>query len=200
MEDAFKNIHKKNIWGGGSGTGSKMTRNNKKYIEKLKKVIKDKDINSICDVGCGDWEFSQYIDFSEKEYLGIDCVPDIIKKNKERFSKDNIHFEHKVIGKDYLPKGYDLIILKDVIQHWTDEDIVSYFEPIVKNNKYVFCTNGFKFMRDPTKNNLEKRDVTNQYRYHPVDIQKYPLNMFKEYCISTEEYHAKQMNLFHYVK
>ena len=55
-------------------------------------------------------------------------------------------------------------------------------------------------MRDPTKNNLEKRDVTNQYRYHPVDIQKYPLNMFKEYCISTEEYHAKQMNLFHYVK
>ena len=72
MEDAFKNIHKKNIWGGGSGTGSKMTRNNKKYIEKLQKVIKDKDINSICDVGCGDWEFSQSIDFSEKENLGID--------------------------------------------------------------------------------------------------------------------------------
>ena len=113
MEDAFKNIHKKNIWGGGSGTGSKMSRNNKKYIEKLLKVIEEKEIHTICDVGCGDWEFSQHIDFSGKEYLGIDCIPDVIKKNKESFTKDNITFEHRVIGKDYLPKGYDLIILKD---------------------------------------------------------------------------------------
>ena len=200
MEEAFKNIHKKNIWGGGSGTGSKMSRNNKKYIEKLQNVIEEKEIHTICDVGCGDWEFSQHIDFLGKKYLGIDCIPDVVKKNQEKFTKDNITFEHKVIGKGYLPKGYDLIIIKDVIQHWTDEDIVSFFEPILKNNKYVFCTNGFKFMRDPTKNNLKKRDVTNQYRYHPVDIKKYPLNRFQDHCISTEEYHAKQMNLFHYDK
>ena len=196
MEDAFKNIHKKNIWGGGSGTGSKMTRNNKKYIEKLQKVIKDKDINSICDVGCGDWEFSQYIDFSEKEYLGIDCVPDIIKKNKERFSKDNIHFEHKVIGKDYLPKGYDLIILKDVIQHWTDEDILKYLNEILINNKFVFCTNGYKFMRDKKKNDLKNRDINNKYKYHPVDVDKYPLSEFKEYVLTENKHRAKQMILF----
>ena len=35
MENAFKTIHRKNKWGGGSGTGSKMSRNNKKYISIL---------------------------------------------------------------------------------------------------------------------------------------------------------------------
>lgn len=196
MENAFKTIHRKNKWGGGSGTGSKMSRNNKKYISILEDIIKDNNIHTICDVGCGDWEFSQYIDFAGKEYLGIDCVPDIIQTNQERFSKDNVTFQHKVIGNDYIPKGYDLIIIKDVIQHWSDEDIISYFEEILKNNAYVFCTNGFKFMRDPTKNALTTRDVNNEYRYHPVDIQKYPLNLFQKYCISTQEYHAKQMILF----
>ena len=55
-------------------------------------------------------------------------------------------------------------------------------------------------MRDPTKNKLTQRDVSNQYRYHPVDINKYPLNEYTDYCISTYEYHAKQMNLFKYNK
>ena len=139
-----------------------MSRNNKKYISILEDIIKDNNIHTICDVGCGDWEFSQHIDFTGKEYLGIDCVPDIIQTNQERFSKDNITFQHKVIGDDYIPKGYDLIIIKDVIQHWSDEDIISYFEEILKNNTYVFCTNGFKFMRDPTKNALTTRDVNNE--------------------------------------
>ena len=86
MENAFKTIHRKNKWGGGSGTGSKMSRNNKKYISILEDIIKDNNIHTICDVGCGDWEFSQHIDFAGKEYLGIDCVPDIIQTNQERFN------------------------------------------------------------------------------------------------------------------
>ena len=200
MEEAFTTIHTKNIWGGGSGTGSKMSRNNQKYIEKLQEVIQENDIQTICDVGCGDWEFSQFIDFDGKDYLGIDCVLNVVKANQEKFTKDHIKFQHKVIGEEYLPEGYDLIIIKDVIQHWTDEDILKYFDKILKKNKYVFCTNGFKFMRDPTKNKLTQRDITNQYRYHPVDINKYPLNEYKDYCISTYEYHAKQMNLFKYNK
>ena len=31
----------------------------------------------------------------------------------------------------YIPKGFDLIIIKDVIQHWTDEDILSFFGEIL---------------------------------------------------------------------
>ncbi len=196
MEESFSKIYSKNIWGGGSGTGSKMSRNNQKYIDILQDILNKYEINTICDVGCGDWEFSQNIDFGKREYLGIDCVASVIEKDKEKFKAQNISFDHKVIGDDYIPEGFDLIIIKDVIQHWTDEDIMKYFSQIIEKNKYVFSTNGYKFMRDPTKNTLEKRDISNQYRYHPVSSDKYPLSEFKDYIKERQTYHAKEMVLF----
>jgi 2-polyprenyl-3-methyl-5-hydroxy-6-metoxy-1,4-benzoquinol methylase len=173
-----------------------MSRNNKKYIDILQDILNKYEINTICDVGCGDWEFSQNIDFGSREYLGIDCVSSVIEKDKENFKAKNINFDHKVIGDDYIPEGFDLIIIKDVIQHWTDEDIMKYFSQIIEKNKYVFSTNGYKFMRDPTKNTLEKRDISNQYRYHPVSVDKYPLLEFKDYIKGRQTYHAKEMVLF----
>ena len=73
---------------------------------------------------------------------------------------------------------------------------MKYFSHIIEKNKYVFSTNGYKFMRDPTKNNLEKRDISNQYRYHPISVEKYPLSEFKDYIKEKQTYHAKEMILF----
>ena len=195
MENIFTDIYTKNIWGGGSGSGSNVSKDTLKYINLLETIIntKEYDINTICDVGCGDWSFSQFINFGDKEYLGIDCVKSVIDKNIELYEKDNIIFEHKIVDDNFIPKGYDLIIIKDVIQHWTDEDILKYFNEILINNKFIFCTNGYKFMRDKTKNDLEKRDINNKYRYHPVDICKYPLNQFKDYVLTNNKHRAKQM-------
>jgi len=193
-EASFTKIYDKKIWGGGSGTGSKMSRNNKKYIEMIQDILQDYDIKTICDIGCGDWEFTQHIDFGDRQYLGVDCVESVIDENKKKYKK--VKFDHKVIGEDYIPKGFDLIIIKDVIQHWTDEDILNYFGQILKDNKFVFCSNGYKFMRDPSKNKIKKRCIKNQYRYHPVALDNYPLCEFKDKCVKTQTYHAKQMNLF----
>ena len=70
-------------------------------------------------------------------------------------------------------------------------------DQIIQKNKYIFSTNGYKFMRDPSKNNLTQRDINNQYRYFPVDVNKYPLNQFKGKCILEKTHRAKQMLLFH---
>lgn len=198
MENIFTNIYDKKIWGNGSGSGSNVSKDTLKYIQILESIINNSEYNikTICDIGCGDWEFSQFINFGDKEYLGIDCVNYIIKINQDKYEKENIKFEHKIVNDDYIPKGFDLIIIKDVIQHWTDEDILKYLNEILINNKFIFCTNGYKFMRDKTKNDLKKRDINNKYRYHPVDIDKYPLSEFKEYVLSENKYRAKQMILF----
>ena len=199
MEKIFTEIYDKNKWGGGSGTGSHMSRNNKKYIDILNEILHNKDykIKSVCDIGCGDWQFSKYIDFKGFEYTGIDCVKSVIDENKKTYKKKNIEFIHKSVEDDFIPEGYDLIILKDVIQHWTDESILNYLPKILDKNKYVFITNGYRFMRDPTKNSLTKRNINNQYKYHPVDIKKYPLCEYKDICLQTNEYFSKQMNLFY---
>ena len=197
MENIFTNIYDKKIWGNGSGSGSNVSKDTLKYIQILESIINNSEYNikTICDIGCGDWEFSQFINFGDKDYLGIDCVKYLIKINQDKYEKENIRFEHKIVNDDYIPKGFDLIIIKDVIQHWKDEDILKYLNEILINNKFIFCTNGYKFMRDKTKNDLKKRDINNKYRYHPVDIDKYPLSEFKEYVLSENKHRAKQMLL-----
>jgi 2-polyprenyl-3-methyl-5-hydroxy-6-metoxy-1,4-benzoquinol methylase len=195
MESAFTEIYQKNIWGGGSGSGSNMSRHNQKYIDILQGIIKDNNIETICDVGCGDWEFSHHIDFGDIRYVGVDCVDSVISENKRIYGTDTITFEKNLVGDDYIPEGYELVILKDVIQHWSDEDILKYLPMILERNTYVFVTNGYKFMRDPKKNSLPSRDISNRYRYHPVDIAKYPLSEFEDHLVSSQNYFAKQMNL-----
>ena len=197
MEDRFTKIYDKNRWGGGSGSGSKMSRNQQKYIDMLLEIMDKNNVKSICDLGCGDWAFSQYINWGDRKYDGIDCVKSVVANNVKDFQTDNIQFYHKTISDDYIPTGYDLVIVKDVIQHWTDEDIIKYLTQLIDNNKYVFTTNGFQFNRDRSKNDREwKRDINNYHSYHPVDINKYPLNEFRKKCISIQHYHTKQMCLF----
>lgn len=195
MEEAFTKIYEKNRWGNGSGSGSNMSPDNKKYIEILESILKDYKIKTICDIGCGDWRFSKYINFNDYEYKGIDCVKSVIDNNIKEYNKKNIKFEHKAVEDNYFPSGYDLIIIKDVIQHWEDEDIIKYMNNLINNNKYVFTTNGYKFMRDKTKNSIKKRDINNNYRYFPVDIDKYPLNSIDMECLMKHERRAKQMLL-----
>ena len=195
MEEAFTEIYQKKRWGNGSGTGSKLSFDNKKYIELLESIIEEYNIHTICDIGCGDWEFSQYINFKDCEYLGIDCVKSVIDSNIKEHTVSNINFEHRSVEDEYFPNGYDLIIIKDVIQHWEDEDIIKFMKKLLMNNKYVFSTNGYKFMRDPSKNSILKRDINNQYRYFPVNIDRYPLNTLKMECLMRFERRAKQMLL-----
>jgi len=195
MEEAFTEIYKKNKWGDGSGSGSNMTHDNKKYIETLEGILKEYKIKRVCDVGCGDWKFSQHVDWGETSYLGIDCVKSVIDENKKKFKKKRIRFQHKALDTKFIPEGYDLIILKDVIQHWEDEDILNFVQAVVDKNKYVFLTNGYKFMRSPEKNKLKKRNIQNPYRYHPVDVEKYPLNAIKMNILLKTERRAKQMLL-----
>ena len=40
MEEAFTKIYEKNRWGNGSGSGSNMSPDNKKYIEILESILK----------------------------------------------------------------------------------------------------------------------------------------------------------------
>ena len=67
----------------------------------------------ILDVVIGN--FSKYIDFTKFQYLGIDCVKSVIDENVKKYSKGNISFIHKSVEDDFIPSGYDFIILKDVI-------------------------------------------------------------------------------------
>ena len=179
MESKFTDIYDKKKWGskngkGSSGSGSNCSPDTKWYISLLMRHIEETESKSICDMGCGDWEFSKTIDWSGLHYTGIDCVKSVIDNNRLNYEKDNIKFIHGEAGD--IPKGYDLVILKDVIQHWTDEQIEESLPQIISNNKYVFLGNGYKFGRDKSKNNWTERSLDKIYKYHPIELSKRPLS------------------------
>jgi hypothetical protein len=179
MESKFTEIYDKKKWGskngkGSSGSGSNCSPDTKWYISLLMRHIEETESKSICDMGCGDWEFSKTIDWSGLHYTGIDCVKSVIEDNRLNYEKDNIKFIHGEAGD--IPEGYDFVIIKDVIQHWTDEQIEDILPQIISKNKYVFLGNGYKFGRDKSKNNWTDRTLDKIYKYHPIDISKRPLS------------------------
>ncbi len=202
MENKFSKIYKKNIWGGGSGTGSKMSPDNKWYLDLLTQIIGDHQVKTVADVGCGDFNILQNIQWErmDVDYLGMDCVGDLITQHNEEFGWKQTGSRKRFVKKDITQdpkgvKGYDLVILKDVIQHWDDQTIQSVLQHLVQNNKMVLIGNGYKFGRTPQKNNWETRDINNKYSYHPVDIQKEPLRSMDLKVILKKERRYKQFCL-----
>ena len=149
---AFTHIYKEAIWGtneegnGTSGYGSTLHFNTK-YIDFMKKFIDRYNIQTIVDIGCGDWQFSNYIYYDRNvEYYGYDCVKHIIKKNKKDYSMvKSYHFE--CIDGEYILDGVntcaDLLIMKDVLQHWTNNMIIDFIIDLFNNSnyKYILITN-----------------------------------------------------------
>lgn len=116
VEAIFEEIYAKNLWGFGSGVGS-LPENNTGYIKFLSDFMVDNDIHSVLDFGCGDWQFSKFINWNNVLYTGIDVVEKIITENNEKFGRENILFE-KFSGFDQI-NPVDLIICKEVFQHLT---------------------------------------------------------------------------------
>jgi len=196
MEDKFTTIYNKSLWGkvdgkGTSGTGSKMSPDNLWYVNELKNIIKEKSITTICDIGCGDWNICKEMDWTDLTYVGLDVYKDIIGKKTELYGTDNISFRHADILKETI-KGYDLIIIKDVLQHWEDCDVIDVLNELVNKNKYVYVINGYKFGRSPEKNGWTIRDINNKYSYHPLDMYKYPLNQFHNHTENVIHRRYKQ--------
>lgn len=113
-QKAFSAIYEANAWGRGSGVGSE-PQYTVEYVALLRQFLTEHQIKSVVDFGCGDWQFSQLIDWTGIKYQGFDIVASVIDSNRQRFGSVNIRFEHVVVG-TALPCA-DLLICKDVLQH-----------------------------------------------------------------------------------
>jgi hypothetical protein len=135
----FEAIYKDNSWGFGSGHGSlpKVTKGYRAYIENF---IKENHIKTVVDYGCGDWQFSKLIDWGDAKYIGLDIVPSVINTNKRVYGTNNIKFRLIKPMSSELPKG-DLLIVKDVVQHWPTPDVKKFLETIAPQYKFALVTN-----------------------------------------------------------
>jgi SAM-dependent methyltransferase len=166
--EIFDGIYARNDWLEGSGPGSmeESTRNYRKFLQNF---LKCNGIKSLLDVGCGDWQFSRHLDWTDIDYLGID-VSSIALTAAKAFAGPGIRFRHLDAATDTLPSA-DLVLVKDVLQHWSNAEIIA-FLPKLTMFRMALITNGF----NPFKLAMTNLDIaTGDWR--PVDLQEPPFNV-----------------------
>jgi SAM-dependent methyltransferase len=138
MSAAFTEVYRRDVWQGGSGRGS-TPDNTLEYRDALQTLLRmSPDIKRVVDLGCGDWAFSRLVDWSGVDYLGVDAVDDVVQANRRAFG-ERARFRTVDITGESLPDG-DLVILKDVLQHWPTEEILR-FLPRLRRYRYALITN-----------------------------------------------------------
>jgi SAM-dependent methyltransferase len=173
---AFTDIYKDSTWGSGadgglgtSGTGSTLSAT-LLYRTYLQQFLKENEIKSVVDAGCGDWEFSQTIDWSGVDYTGYDIVQEVVDANTKKFAKPNIKFvQADIVQTDLAPA--DLLISKHVLQHLPNTSVQKFITQLGKY-KHVLLINGV----DPKTFSGENRDIgPGDYRF--LDVTEPPFNL-----------------------
>jgi SAM-dependent methyltransferase len=137
--DAFRRIYDSDHWKGGSGEGSHAEAT-AAYRRVLQAVLGASDVTTVVDAGCGDWQFSQLVDWSGVRYVGVDIVPDVVEANAAAFGSEAVSFVAADVRTEMLP-GADLLVCKDVLQHWDLASIDGFVARNLGRYRYALITN-----------------------------------------------------------
>lgn len=152
----FEDIFISRKWGGPkgesvSGRGSSI-RTTDQLRSDLVELIKELEIKTFADGPCGDGNWISLIDWdaTEVSYIGLDIVPEVVAKAKERMPSGQ--FEVCDITSSHLPTA-DIILVRDCLVHLSNSLIWKVIENIKRSGiKYILTTT---FV-----NRKENKDIT----------------------------------------
>jgi SAM-dependent methyltransferase len=159
ISEVFTKVYEEKYWKDNgyslkysSGTGSCEELSNE-YCLFVANFIREKKISSIVDLGCGDFQVSKNIlSNCNTSYTGYDCAPKLIEYNQEHFGKDDkIRFFYVNIIKDKLISA-DLCLIRQVLQHLSNKQIISILKKTTTQYKYIIITEHYPLSSSFTPN------------------------------------------------
>ena len=178
----FGYVYKKGNWGPGSGYGSDKIKT-KKYRQFLQTLFDDEEFKSFVDLGCGDFQIMKHMKVPlNKTYTGIDVVPQVIDTVEKLYGgSKNPNYKFVLIedltslklGSEVLQA--DLVIIKHLLQLWSNEHIQYFIDSILPNFKYALMTNHYEGADD--LNADISQDDAKAGLHRPVDLTYPPFNL-----------------------
>jgi SAM-dependent methyltransferase len=135
----FGQIYLEDQWDGGSGIGSAPDAT-APYRLLLADLLAADDVHTVLDVGCGDWQLGSLVDWSPVRYVGVDAVAHVIEDNRARFGDRGVDFRVVDARRDALPSA-DVLLVKDVLQHWSNADVEAFLRTNLGRYRYCVLTN-----------------------------------------------------------
>jgi len=189
--EVFNKIYNEGIWlekssmsGGGSDTSYNLTT----YIPFLRNFFNEKNINSVVDVGCGDFLCGPYIyDDLTVKYTGYDIYREVIDANNVKYKNRRFIFLDIIKDWENLEPA-DVCIIKDVLQHWLLKDIYQFLDNIALSRKfkYILICNCCGQERD----NMDMYYIGG---FRELSAKYYPLKRYDAKILYT--YHTKEVSL-----
>jgi SAM-dependent methyltransferase len=134
-------------WGKGSGAGSS-PYHTIEYRGFIDKFIRMNNVASIVDIGCGDWQFSRFLNLDGVRYTGLDVVASVIERVAKKYASETIRFGLMPEDWSQLPPA-DLLLLKDVLQHVPDAEIRRFRDIAFPKYKTCLITNSYRKLNTP---------------------------------------------------
>ena len=177
------------------GIGS-LKVNNIEFLNFLNEIIKKYNINSVLDLGCGDLNYiNEYIIKSNLRYLGLDASIDLTNYNIDTYKQyDNLNFGVCNIIKDNIPKNYDLILIKEVFIHFSDDLIIKSLNNIKNSNPTYLLISGHT-------ENFQTKDHFNNlgWGFRKFESEKFIHHVFNNYKLIetfSDSNNIRKFNLY----
>jgi ubiquinone/menaquinone biosynthesis C-methylase UbiE len=180
MTTVFSNIYKNNDWNMGfgaqnesrSGLGSSF-----KYTEYIRKglvnLIRDRDIKSMIDVSCGDWNWMKLIQNELCDYTGIDIVESVVNNNTMLYSNEKTRFYCKdflTVLKGMPANSVDLVLCRHTCEHLPTEYNLEFINECKRVTKYLLLTTKKISLTEPKNSNL----TLGVLAYRPINLDLTP--------------------------
>lgn len=141
--EVFTKVYTDRCWGdngnpsyaGSSGFGSTLQAN-EALAPVIQDIIRDHRIQSVVDLGCGDFRAGRHIYGGlGMRYTGYDAYKGVVD-NCNKVHSDLGTFVHADISCHAQLAPADLCVIKDVLQHWPVDKIVTFMNGLVQSRKY----------------------------------------------------------------
>lgn len=155
------------------------------YREFLQEFLRQRMVQSVVDLGCGDWGMMSQLEWTGITCTGIDCVGDLVDRNLQQYGAENIRFvAADICDATFAPPPADLAILKDVLQHLPFRMIIDLVEKVRLTCKHLLVIN--------CSTSDEPRDIS-VGGFTPLRADRPPLDMFAPEVLFT--FQTKQVCL-----
>lgn len=126
--EIFDDVYRNYRWGGrgraaffsGHGSNEEVAA---PYVSRVRDFIEEHGIESVCDLGCGDYRVGARIASAVTHYVGIDVVPSLVDwLNANHARPGKVTFRCADMAEDPLPVA-DLYLIRQVLQHLSNDAI-----------------------------------------------------------------------------
>lgn len=175
LPDVFTAIYKSDAWiehegqESLSGPGSSQAAT-QKIMGELSLLLQSLDCKLLVDIGCGDFNWMQFVD-GDWDYIGIDVVNHIIDKNIAIYGSDRRNFINVDATMETIPPG-DVILCREVLFHLSFYDICNLIANIKRTEATYFITTtdeGIWFNSDILSGDFRQLNLS----MSPFRFQKY---------------------------